>query len=499
MPVTRGAKRVAPSNIVTIDLESDSSSSPDEVSVRPGPVLGSNGRNVDSATVSQGTPVSSSCDNLAMGEVLPCERASRRWSGFGSKVVEVEVASKDAWSPRDLPSKPTDNCPSLAPVVENPSCQSSSPEAQEPDDSYRVREVVETESIPASEPQDIAKVTVLLSVNKPSRSPDSESLPDSGHDKKRTKRSASPPSEDIGAPQQDQSREPSPILQPVLSNADPASSVPDEGEDALGDSTEPLVLPPAPFHVVEDPNDYHVEEEAHLYHNPPLPSKVTEGVLPQNLAPLKPPPPPPIPPNTGNCSWSYDAENRLFLADFRTHAGPIDPIDERFMLEVMERDDLTLISDGLLEMLHLDRKLWTMENIAGTFLDEFYHKFRRFDSKSRDGTNIVVEVDNLCSMRMADYCAYLEKRARYLAGAENEGPDFSFEDHERNEHKLDVSVTALYCIDLDIKKNLKEMYDYFLENFRMPSILPGGQYCLMNKVTEDARPFMGPNCRSISC
>jgi hypothetical protein len=282
------------------------------------------------------------------------------------------------------------------------------------------------------------------------------------------------------------------VLEQVLNSAEATP------EETTPEETTPLSPVPVPFDVLEDPNEYYVEEEAHLYHNPPLPSQVTQGVSPDDLAPLKPPPPPPTPPDTGNCTWTYDTENRLFFADFRGHKGPIDPVDKRFMFEVMERDDLTLISDGLLDIGCLDRKLWNMQNIAGTFLDEFYHKFRRFDSIKRGGKNVVVEVDNLYSMRMFDYCAYLEKREKFLAGTIDDGADFSFQDHTGKERTLDVSVSTLYCIDLDLKKNLKELYDDFMANFRMASILPGGQYCLMNKVTDDARPFMGPNCTSMS-
>jgi len=494
MPVTRHTRNAAMRNKATIDLESRSSRF-DDVSVDPGRVLLGNGSSLESAASSR----------------------SRRSTGYGSKVVDVEVASTADWL-REMKSKPVDTCPSVTPIVET-SSQLSSPEAPEYDHLDRVREVVEVEGIPAPQPENVAAVAAFQAdpsdrvrevveakgipapepedvaavaafppdTKKPSRT---ERLSDRRSHVKRAKRGPSPPSDEMEA-------SPLPVVPPTSTTMaqiglEPPSSATDELEEA-GDPTAPLVCPPAPFHVLEDPNEYYVEEEAHLYHNPPLPSKVTQGVRPQDLAPLKPPPPPPTPPETGKCSWSYDDENRIFLADFRAHDGPMDPIDTRFMLEVMERDDLTLISDGLLDMMRLDRKLWTMENIAGTFLDEFYHKFRRFDST----TNTVVEIDHLHSMRMSDYCAYLEKRAKFLAGIEHEGPYFSFEDHQGKEHKLDVSVSALYCIDLDIKKNLKELYDDFLANFRMLSILPGGHHCLMNKVTEDARPFMGPNCTFI--
>lgn len=274
-------------------------------------------------------------------------------------------------------------------------------------------------------------------------------------------------------------------------------SITADDEPAPGDESGTVgKTEPAPFHVKKDPNKYYIEEEAHLYHNPPLPSDSTVGVLPCDLAPLPPPPPPPSPmPRTGNCNWAYDEANRVFTADFRNHGGPIDPIDEDFMLKVMERDDLTLISDGLLDPRGLKPHLWTMKNIAGTYGDDFFHKFRRFDTVfDEKGGAIVLEKDSLYSMRMIDYGLYLQKREEVPDGVENDSK-FCFKDHLGKDHEIDVQKSALYCIDLDMKKSVKEIYDDFLRNFRMASILPGGEHCLMNKVTEDARPFMGPNCK----
>ena len=52
------------------------------------------------------------------------------------------------------------------------------------------------------------------------------------------------------------------------------------------------------------------------------------------------------------------------------------PEDEVFMLRIMERDDITLISEGLCAS--LDPKLCNFDYIASSNKYEYYHKIRRF-------------------------------------------------------------------------------------------------------------------------
>lgn len=50
-----------------------------------------------------------------------------------------------------------------------------------------------------------------------------------------------------------------------------------------------------------------------------------------------------------------------------------------------------------------------------------------------------------------------------------------------------------YMLDLDMVKMIPRAYEDFLQNFRLPDILPGGTHCMMNAVNINGRPFMGPN------
>lgn len=48
-------------------------------------------------------------------------------------------------------------------------------------------------------------------------------------------------------------------------------------------------------------------------------------------------------------------------------------------------------------------------------------------------------------------------------------------------------------IDVDMKRLTPLLNQNFLESFELPAVLPGGSHCMMNSVTPDAQPFMGPN------
>lgn len=282
-----------------------------------------------------------------------------------------------------------------------------------------------------------------------------------------------------------------------------------------GESLDPkvnVICPPAPqpFTLIPDPNEFYIEEEAHLYHNPPLPSYKTEGVLPKNLPAIPPPPKLPELPNTGLCSWTYDEETRVLLADFAAgerngaHATPIlmkGSVDEKFLLSMMERDDITVISEGHLDWKSMDPQLWDLNHMCAALDKEFFHRFRRFDSTTNsDGTETILEIDENYSMMMCEYGRYLEKRRQYFtmreAGVDTGDEatnEFSFVDHQGKEHTIDVRVSALYMIDMDIIRQLPDLAVNFDQAFKYKSVLPGGKNCMMNKVTPNARPFMGPN------
>ena len=231
-------------------------------------------------------------------------------------------------------------------------------------------------------------------------------------------------------------------------------------------------------HMV-DGNAYYVEEEAWRYHNPPLPpsrdsvpEEQTEATLftyvnHEDLRPLPPPPPLPALPTSPFCNWSFDKETRVLYADFRRPDDSdvvVSLQDETFLLKMFERDDITVITEGLVS--GLDKEKWTLDMIDRVAGDEYYHKFRRFDkddpeqeapkqkpkrgktpqvesAKTQttgghgiDADEILVsvkhgEIDRCLSMKVKDYISYLRRRGEALsATTPSEGCDDSAGIHD---------------------------------------------------------------------
>jgi hypothetical protein len=245
------------------------------------------------------------------------------------------------------------------------------------------------------------------------------------------------------------------------------------------------------------------EETAFLHFNPPFPVEgkdIPEAVPTKELGDL------PIPddpdeskfPNTGKCKWSFDKDTRVLLADFRQENGKVELIeeDERFLYEMMERDDITCISDGLAN--HIDPKSYdpnTLFNAAG---DEFFHKHRRFDKMKRQEFEALGETHVTCkykekdvslAMQVKDFSRYVGMHEAALK-AEAEGKadavetKFEFKDQSGTVHTIeDVRNTVLYMIDFDVIKLLPKLYEAIQNDFLLPGILPGGVHCMMNAVS----------------
>ena len=58
----------------------------------------------------------------------------------------------------------------------------------------------------------------------------------------------------------------------------------------------------------------------------------------------------------------------------------MDEDDEKFMLQMMERDDITVISGGFVDGKQLDRDIWTMEAVGGMMIGDIYHSIKKLES-----------------------------------------------------------------------------------------------------------------------
>lgn len=136
------------------------------------------------------------------------------------------------------------------------------------------------------------------------------------------------------------------------------------------------------------------EERAFESQNPPFPVEgedIPGAKATKDLPPLLPPPELPEHPKTGKCEWSFDPETRVLLANFRqeNRQVEVDSQDLQHLLEMMERDDITCISEGLAGLDYDSYKADTIFNECGT---EFFHKFRQFDLEEQQNTGTTNKV-----------------------------------------------------------------------------------------------------------
>lgn len=268
--------------------------------------------------------------------------------------------------------------------------------------------------------------------------------------------------------------------------------------------------------------------------------KATEPRAEPAIGKLNPLPianPIPASPCTGRCEWIWNPDHssdfsRVLLAKFKLEDGmEIHPEDEKFLLQMMERDDITFISEGLVD--GLSRNKWDLNFISRLVGDQYYHKFRKFHRRlvqepesittSKIDKRFFVahrEVDGFASMKVADYINYLHRRGDALAHIakekekkkssksnsrnpeddnigrrlQDDGPEsFSFVNHDGESVSVNLVDDVLYLIDYDIPRLLPALYEDFVSSFKLPGCLPGGKYCMMNAVNSGGRPFMGPN------
>ena len=227
---------------------------------------------------------------------------------------------------------------------------------------------------------------------------------------------------------------------------------------------------------------YH-EESAYRYHNPPFPERgpsqlaiIRNANIPGTLQPvqhdhLKPLPPPlhiPELPSTGFCSWTYDDSARVLFADFRVsplanrHDGKVHVTreDELFLLKMMERDDITVISQGLID--EINPSLLDREYVEGVIGSRFHHKVKEFEKtilKHRGSiptgeVNGQYEERGWYSMKVSDYFNYLDRRQQLQRGnnINSQGLDgddgntdklFAFTDSEDRNISIDPGAVVL--------------------------------------------------------
>ena len=199
-------------------------------------------------------------------------------------------------------------------------------------------------------------------------------------------------------------------------------------------------------------------------------------------------------PNTGKCIWTFDDKQRVLLANFNAGSLPneLTTIDERFLLSMMERTDIVVVSEGLLT--GRDEFLWDTDFIDMRAGDKIHDRVRLFkkppttttiptvtQTRTHAGEEEDVEPDNL-SLKISDFNRYRTKCRESQTNPKSD-PICNYTTLSGEEKELDIRCESLSLVNLDLKRILPETYDDFKANFLAPKLLPGGANCMMNAVS----------------
>ena len=223
-------------------------------------------------------------------------------------------------------------------------------------------------------------------------------------------------------------------------------------------------------HQPRDPQYYH-EESSYRFHNPPfndLPSGhdkqlavVRSHDIPGNMKPVTDdklrglPPAAPLPqlPQSNYCDWKFDEDTRVLLADFTKNENNgevvISPEDEIFLMEMMERDDITVVSEGLAPV--EDISLLDLKYVKEQIGNDYHYKIKEFERNTpkTDGSDLTGEVNGTYSentqwhsMKFETYFNYL----KHCSTNESISNDFIFTNGEGKKVTIDTSKTVLVSL-----------------------------------------------------
>lgn len=259
--------------------------------------------------------------------------------------------------------------------------------------------------------------------------------------------------------------------------ADPASSATRE-HIATGGSGAEQMLPASDDYVGN-----FCEETAFLFARSTESRSLGEATMP-------PPPAAPFPPPDGLAGdWKYDSESRVYSADFST-VDPVPLATKQFVSQLMDRDDITLLTKGLLRSDDSEDGAipWSLETVECELGGCLLHKFRQFQRIARqDGSLLYVELDGYLSMTVSDYMRYLKRRKEVLAAGTDRSMDRSFVycDHSSKKRKVidDVVDLVIYMTDVELGLYGPTLGLDFRDHFKLPEALPGGKWCMMHSVS----------------
>jgi hypothetical protein len=192
-----------------------------------------------------------------------------------------------------------------------------------------------------------------------------------------------------------------------------------------------------------------------------------EGLSPLDCVrdPLPPPDDIPKAPDDGLVSWTYTESNRVYLGDF-SRVDVVPETHKSFLGELMERDDITVLCEGLLLGLSTSGRKQFLEYVGQAFGNDPHHKFRRFERQDKDGVISYHECEGYVSMHIAEFLKYLDILYEEPGAADS----FTLTNAKGKLETIAVEDTkkhVFYMIDVDMPKNLVQLNDEYKQNFKV--------------------------------
>ena len=180
--------------------------------------------------------------------------------------------------------------------------------------------------------------------------------------------------------------------------------------------------------------------------------------------------------------WSYDPEQRIVMVDF-SKVTVINEKHKLYLREVMERDDITVISEGFVRP--VDDLLHVLDCFERENKDTPFGYIRQFNRIVTGEDETYEEVsDGHLTMAVSDYVEYI----RILTG---DHPDQSFSYKDQDGRSITVEKTSdvvFYMLDIFMPRLFTTFNNEFEQNFKMKELLPGGEWCMLNPVSQAMNP-----------
>ena len=187
----------------------------------------------------------------------------------------------------------------------------------------------------------------------------------------------------------------------------------------------------------------------------------------------------------------FAVEERILTLDF-TETPKLSEQHLTSLAGLFENTSITVICRGLLPPFPKIEEYLRQSDALCSEGREPYKKFRLFELMTcSDKYCRYQEQDGFYCMTPFNYFQYLDKHY-----GSDKDPSFTCQKSTtyQDVHFPDAKKIVLYMIDVNMSTEVSFLNEsYYLKDFKVKEILPGGKWCVMRWLPKTTQPFMGPN------